>query len=1114
MSSELRPEDRIVCAALVAGMFLCTACSGDTVEGGDASSTTATTAATTDGEASTGETPDPDELPSPSCDGDVYVGRRTDGGTCGDFVGDQGSWVGASLGTEGVLAAFCEYRWTPVADAKPDLSALPGPTDDVASLAELCPRVIPQAGYFAGDGTLRGLIAAEFMANIGKPSVPMPADRAPVDVRLIDTMPDGLFEKGLMPRSHHGLILRRLAEDMLCTAGDCRASVGNHLGLPRLDEYEVDTERGGFFGNLVELAQGIDEGLVDSEADEPSARRVLVLALGWDGVEDYGAAGVAGAAVSDVVLDPEVPADLQFVIASLARVSCHGALAVAAAGNSTAEPCTQTGPTGPGFLEALPAPDAVACDALGFDHTGVDLGEEHPLVLAATHVTPAGERPANARQGAQATLVAQGAMFGDPDGADEMLRGSSVAATVIGATAAWVWSYYPELTPAQVRQALYTAGTALPGEPAADFPHAAASRQTSICGALIAACELSGAGCADLHACTPAPGADPAIAAHLQSRFEEPCQGDPGCTMPHTMTLGPDFPSNGQTPSACGGDITTWPESDLPPLAPLPPLPWTIPQPGSTMCPTCFVAIPPDGAGIKVGLDFINDVGLPEQLFIHVETATGTYRIAIPVDQLMTDRANIIEIIPPIDWGEVQRVELGYVFKGLGGALQYRSEPLASFNYPCEGGADACLKGKVLQVGTGVYHTCALLSAGKVKCWGGNLLGQLGLGDTDTRGDSPDDMGENLPLVDLGTNVSAVQLAVGGFHTCALLSSGAVKCWGVNSSGALGGSGPGSIGNEPGEMGDALPVVDLGVQTSVMELTATEERTCALFQNGTLKCWGENNSGQLGVGDLVKRGVYASEMGEALPFVDLGVGQTASSVSSGDSHTCMQSPEGLVKCWGEAQFLGLGLPLGILGDQVGEMGDALPFLNLGNDVKAKTVRSGGFHSCALLEGGLLKCWGANPHGQLGVSWGVGGLGDEPGEMGEALQAVDLGAGLLATDLAVSDHSVCALLEGGLVKCWGWNADGQLGLGDTDDRGDGLGEMGEALPFVDTGAAVKSLQRSMSFAHHCALLVDSSVKCWGRNSEGQLGLGDANNRGDDPGEMGGALPRVKLFSSEW
>ena len=118
---------------------------------------------------------------------------------------------------------------------------------------------------------------------------------------------------------------------------------------------------------------------------------------------------------------------------------------------------------------------------------------------------------------------------------------------------------------------------------------------------------------------------------------------------------------------------------------------------------------------------------------------------------------------------------------------------------------------RVAQLVSGREHNCVLFEGGRVKCWGGNSRGQLGLGDMEERGDDPSEMGDALPFVDLGRGVRATWLATQESHTCALLEDGRVKCWGVNDDAQLGLGEAGNYrGDQPGEMGDALPAIDLG----------------------------------------------------------------------------------------------------------------------------------------------------------------------------------------------------------------------------------------------------------------------------------------------------------------
>lgn len=202
------------------------------------------------------------------------------------------------------------------------------------------------------------------------------------------------------------------------------------------------------------------------------------------------------------------------------------------------------------------------------------------------------------------------------------------------------------------------------------------------------------------------------------------------------------------------------------------------------------------------------------------------------------------------------------------------------------------------KIAAGYGHTCALLSDGKVKCWGRNDYGQLGLGDTVHRGGQPEDMGDSLRTVDLGAGKTAVAITSSVSHTCALLNSSEIKCWGLNGGGLLGLGESEHRGDDAGEMGDNLPAVNLGTGKTGVTVTTGNGRTCALLNDGNIKCWGINNIGQLGLGDTVTRGDNPGEMGDGLPAVNLGTGKTAVSVAAGDSHTCALLDGGDIKCWG------------------------------------------------------------------------------------------------------------------------------------------------------------------------------------------------------------------------
>ncbi|MDC0667597.1 EGF domain-containing protein [Nannocystis radixulma] len=419
-----------------------------------------------------------------------------------------------------------------------------------------------------------------------------------------------------------------------------------------------------------------------------------------------------------------------------------------------------------------------------------------------------------------------------------------------------------------------------------------------------------------------------------------------------------------------------------------------------------------------------------------------------------------------------------------------------------QGDGVQCTPTGVRQLVTGDGHTCALFEDGRVKCWGDNQYGQLGLGDTEARGDDPGEMGADLPAVDLGDGVVAVALSAREVHTCAALDDGEVKCWGINAGGQLGLGDTDNRGDDPGEMGDALPFVDLGARAHAVDVSVGTVHSCALLQDGGVKCWGTNYGGQLGLGDTAARGDGPGEMGDALPLVALG--GPAAVLSAGQLHTCVRLDSDAVKCWGIASSGQLGHgDAQNRGDQPGEMGAMLPAVQLGAATPVAVV-GGGQATCATFDDSSLKCWGANNVGQLGLG-DTEYRGDSPGQMGDDLPVVELGP--KAQSVSANEAHACAVLAGGVVKCWGINNYGQLGVGDTVTRGDGPGEMGDALPIIDLGDQAEAV--SVGWTHTCALLEDGAVKCWGRNHAGQLGQGDTQNRGDGPDELGDALLPVAL-----
>jgi alpha-tubulin suppressor-like RCC1 family protein len=322
---------------------------------------------------------------------------------------------------------------------------------------------------------------------------------------------------------------------------------------------------------------------------------------------------------------------------------------------------------------------------------------------------------------------------------------------------------------------------------------------------------------------------------------------------------------------------------------------------------------------------------------------------------------------------------------------------------------------EVVEVVIGYKHACALLDGGRVKCWGNG--GILGLGDAIQRS-QPAEMGDALPFLDFGTEQPVVELVAGvnGLHTCARFQDGSVRCWGTNVAGELGLGDEEARGDEPDEMGEALQTVDLGAGLTAVALAAGNASTCALLDTGQVKCWGINDWGQLGLGDNRDRGAAAGEMGDSLPTIDLGSGRSAVAIAAGHAHYCAMLDDGTSKCWGMGGLLGLGDGEN-RGDDPNEMGDDLPALDLGTDwAAARIVGGAAAHTCAVSSSMSLKCWGENSGNRLGLS-DVEKRGDEEGEMGDALAEVAFGDRQLVS-IALGSSFSCALFDDDSLACWG------------------------------------------------------------------------------------------------
>jgi alpha-tubulin suppressor-like RCC1 family protein len=408
---------------------------------------------------------------------------------------------------------------------------------------------------------------------------------------------------------------------------------------------------------------------------------------------------------------------------------------------------------------------------------------------------------------------------------------------------------------------------------------------------------------------------------------------------------------------------------------------------------------------------------------------------------------------------------------------------------------------------SGAQHNC-LARTGRLKCWGYNGYGQLGLGDIMNRGDAPNQMGTQLPYLDLGTGFEVAQFSTNGAHTCAVSRTGELKCWGLNESGQLGRGDTLIRGDQPNEMGNQLAAITLGNNgIPVIEASAGSRHTCALIQDGRVKCWGNNNSGQLGLGDIRSRGGLQREMGSALPYVDLGPNARAVHLISGREHNCALLANNTVKCWGSNASGQLGIGnMNNIGVAANQMGVNLAAVPLGTMRITKLVGGLDFN-CVLFENGSIQCWGNNQMGQLALG-DKNPRGVAPGEINSSSMA-KLGDGQIFNDLACGGNHCCARSIQNTLKCWGANSQGQLGLGDLEDRGGTAADIGDELPFVETGVLTRVGTFFLGQAHTCAE-IDGGLRCWGQNGRGQLGTGTSLVIGSTPATTPDQLQNIEIF----
>jgi alpha-tubulin suppressor-like RCC1 family protein len=398
-------------------------------------------------------------------------------------------------------------------------------------------------------------------------------------------------------------------------------------------------------------------------------------------------------------------------------------------------------------------------------------------------------------------------------------------------------------------------------------------------------------------------------------------------------------------------------------------------------------------------------------------------------------------------------------------------------------------------IDAGSQHACVVMdttfATWQVRCWGSGADGRLGYGNTDTVGDDEDP--RDYGPVDLGTGRTARAVAGGGRHTCALLDDGTVRCWGYGLLGALGYGNTDSIGDDetPGSVGP----VDLGPGRTAVAIAAGYEHTCTLMDNHRVRCWGEAERGALGYGNV--NDIGDNETPGSVAPVFLGKGRTATAIAAGWYHTCAIRDDGKVLCWGYGQYGRLGYASQeSVGDN--ETPGSVGPVFLGKGRTATAIAAGYNHTCAILDDGTVRCWGYGVNGELGYG-NTNDIGDDekPGSVGP----VSLGKGRTAVAIAAGGGHTCAVLDDGTVRCWGYGGGGALGYGNTDDIGDD--ETPGSVGPVDLGPGRTARAITAGYGFTCASLDDGSVRCWGDGVFGDLGYGNTVPIGDDeaPGSVG-------------
>ncbi|MCB9092196.1 MAG: hypothetical protein H6620_06515, partial [Halobacteriovoraceae bacterium] len=368
---------------------------------------------------------------------------------------------------------------------------------------------------------------------------------------------------------------------------------------------------------------------------------------------------------------------------------------------------------------------------------------------------------------------------------------------------------------------------------------------------------------------------------------------------------------------------------------------------------------------------------------------------------------------------------------------------------------------------SGGTFSCGITNHRHTYCWGDDSQGQLGNGSGLT---SQQNMPSLIDLTNLSLGESFISLSLGHSHACGMTTHGNAYCWGYDFDGQLGDDA--STTNQ-----DKPTIVDLtnvatysGTGARLTSIYAYSSHTCGIATDGKGYCWGYNNSGQLGDGTSVSKGipslVIQGTRSATEVFTELALGEV---------HTCGVTDLGKAYCWGDNSS-----------SQVGNGGGAGPYsapqtvnvVNIPTMEKLVKIDAGDYHTCAITSGKELYCWGADTYGQLGDD-------GTPTNRNKATiidhTNIPVNEGIYS--LSVQGNTTCALTGNIDAYCWGQDDNFQVGNGAPNTNVFIPDDM--ELSLVVPGDRFKSIQAG--YSHTCGITGSGATFCWGDDSKGQLGI---------------------------